>query len=163
MIPQGGEGGGCSGRLQADRLGVRIRKTLLYIEDLDADHLASIVEVENDPGRNLTRIDDRCVIQPQVKGVGFLVEMKPRNIPSMRQKSGGSGDDGTDETGLGGTQPLYLHEEDGLIFAPVKPGDFPGPLVERILPFQLEDYSGPQRNLLRENRMFHDVTIKLDP
>ena len=45
----------------------------------------------------------------------------------------------------------------------MKLGDFPGPLVECILPFQLENYSGPQRNPFRKIRMFHDVTIKLDP
>ncbi len=56
-----------------------------------------------------------------------------------------------------------MHEEDGFIFVPVKFGDFPGPPVESILPLQLEDYSGPQRNLFREIRMFHDVTIKLVP
>ncbi len=78
-------------------------------------------------------------------------------------RSGGLGDDGTDEAGLRGAQPLYLHEEDGLIFAPVKFGDVPGPLVESILPFQLEDYDGPRRNPLRKIRMFHNVTIKLEP
>jgi hypothetical protein len=27
----------------------------------------------------------------------------------------------------------------------------------------LENYDGPRRNLLREIRMFHNVTIKLEP
>ena len=58
----GGEG---SGHLQSDGLGVRIREMLLHVEDLDANDLASIVEVEDDPGRDLLRVGDRCVIQPR--------------------------------------------------------------------------------------------------
>ena len=81
--------------------------------------------------------------------------------------SGGLGDDGTDEAGLGGTQPLDPHVKERpvfvLVFRTVPFGDVPGPLVEVILSFHLEDYSGPQRNPLREIRMFHDVTIKLEP
>lgn len=65
--------------------------------------------------------------------------------------------------GGAGAKPLYLHEKDGLIFTAVKLGDVPGPLVEVILSFHLEDNDGPQWDPLREIRMFHNVTIKLVP
>ncbi len=89
-----------------------------------------------------------------------IVRQAPRNRAGRVRPIG---DNRTDETGLGGAQPLYLHEEDGLIFATVKLGDVPCPFVEGTLPFQLEDYDGPQRDLLRKIRMFHNVPIKLNP
>ena len=35
----------------------------------------------NDPGRDLLGVYNRSIIQSQVKGIGFLIEIKPHSIP----------------------------------------------------------------------------------
>jgi len=108
----------------------------------------------------------RRIISRKVSNPGYYGK-RERQAGYRRPRSGGLGDDGTDETGLGGTQPLDPHIKDRpvfvLVFRTVPLRDATGPLVESILPFHLKDYGGAQRNLLREIRMFHNVTIKLVP
>ena len=62
-------------RLKFQRRGFQIRRPLGQVERLDANDFFFFVVIENYAGRDFLRFNDLGVIQPQVKRVGFLVQI----------------------------------------------------------------------------------------